>query len=66
MYDMCFGSVLRVFRKIPNGEFLIKFGSLIFDPLWGPTAELNGGGPGGGGGGAPSVRKVRIAIKDPV
>ena len=43
----CFRLILSVFRAIPNREFLIKFGSIIFDPLWGPTAELNGGVRGG-------------------
>ena len=58
--DICSGSVLRVFRifwNFPNGEFLIKFGSIIFDPLWGPTAEINGGGGVRGGGGRSPLSK---------
>ena len=53
-YDLFAGSILMLFRKIPNGEFLVNFGSIIFDPLWGPTAELKGVW----GGGAPPVQKV--------
>ena len=41
-----FGSILRAFRKIPNGEFLVKFVSIISGPPWGPTADLNEGSGG--------------------